>query len=63
VKRAILVTTHYHLPRSLFLCDRIGIEVIGVYPDERDLALSEVVWRHLREIGAMWNALFDLVQQ
>lgn len=63
VRQAILVTTRYHLPRSLFTCDSLGITVIGVYADEENVPLSESIWRYGREIGAMWNAIFDLLRR
>ncbi|MBX3066208.1 MAG: YdcF family protein [Anaerolineae bacterium] len=63
VRQAILVTTRYHLPRSLFTCDSLGIAVIGVYADEDSVPLSESIWRYGREIGAMWGAILDLLRR
>lgn len=55
VRSAILVTQGYHLPRALFLAQRMGIEAVGVDAarrsyagqrgfDLREIAATEVAW-------------------
>lgn len=35
VKKAIIVTNEYHLPRALYIADKMGIEAYGVNADKR----------------------------
>ena len=35
VKRAILVTQEFHLPRALYLCNNLGVESIGITANRR----------------------------
>ena len=30
IREAILVTTDFHLPRAIFICNALGIEAVGV---------------------------------
>ncbi|MGG7323980.1 SanA/YdcF family protein [Clostridium baratii] len=36
VKKAIIVTNEYHLPRALYIADKMGIEAYGVNADKRN---------------------------
>lgn len=55
----IVVTQEYHLCRALYIADRIGIDVVGVYADTRDYAGS--VWRGAREIAARAKDFFKCI--
>ena len=55
---AILVTQAFHLPRALFTCDRLGLEVVGVVADRHFYARAP--WYRLRETLALTRAWFDL---
>jgi vancomycin permeability regulator SanA len=35
VKKAILVTQEFHLPRAIYLCENLGIDSIGITADRR----------------------------
>jgi SanA protein len=60
VTEAILVTQKFHLPRALFLCDRLGVEAVGVPADLRDYrTASRVIW-NLREMFATTAAFWDV---
>jgi SanA protein len=58
VQEAILVTQQYHLPRALYLCNALGVSVVGV-PADRDN--DPHVYGHLREIPATLDALWEIV--
>lgn len=36
IKKAIIVTNEYHLPRALYIADKMGIEAYGVNADKRN---------------------------
>lgn len=58
VERAILVTQRFHLPRALFLCDRIGLDSIGIVADRHRYIYAR--WYRLREILALVRAWLDV---
>ena len=61
VKKAILVTQAFHLPRALFTCDRLGISAVGVAADQRPYRGAR--WYAVRETAATLVALWDTVRQ
>ena len=58
VERAVLVTQAFHLPRSLYTCDRLGLEVVGTVADQREYVRA--IWYQLRELFALSLAWLDL---
>jgi len=60
VTEAILVTQAFHLPRALFLCDRLGVDSLGVIADRRDYHRSSMLYWNLRELIATSAALWDV---
>jgi len=58
VQRAVLVTQRFHLPRTLYTCDRLGLEVTGVVADRHRYARSP--WYEARELAALVRAWLDL---
>ena len=58
VNQAVLVTQSFHLNRALFICDRLGLDVIGYAADRRVYPGSQWVWR-LREVPALALAWWD----
>ncbi len=63
LESAILVTQRFHLPRALFTCDRLGLDVVGVEADRQPYSRRSLLWSSLREIPASLVALIDSVQQ
>ncbi len=59
VKKAIIVTQEYHLYRSLFIANELGIEAYGVSADVR--TYYGLFKRELREILARNKDVFYLV--
>ncbi len=58
LERAVLVTQAFHLPRALFTCDRLGMDVVGVAADRHRYVYGD--WYILREIPALTRAWLDV---
>ena len=58
VSQAVLVTQGFHLNRALFICDRLGLDVVGYAADRGSFPGSQWVWR-LREVPALALAWWD----
>jgi SanA protein len=58
VKQVVIVTQRFHLDRSLFLCDAMGIPSIGVVADRRAYRMYH--WWELREAVATAAAWWDV---
>ena len=59
VNKAILITQRTHLPRALFLANKLGIEAYGVRADNQNYG-SENSYQKLREIPAGMKAMLNL---
>ncbi|MBE2266927.1 MAG: YdcF family protein [Anaerolinea sp.] len=55
-----LVTQNFHLLRSLFICDSLGLDAVGVAPVEERTELRALVGWEVREIGATALAWWDV---
>lgn len=60
VGQATLVTQGFHLPRALYTCDRLGIDVVGVAADQRQYRGER--WYAVRETAATLVALWDSIR-
>jgi SanA protein len=60
VKSAILVTQTFHLPRAIYLCNRLGIDSIGVSADLRVYRKFSLLYWNFRELFATVAALWDV---
>lgn len=60
VNRAILVTQSFHLPRALYICNRLGIEASGVPSDRREYSTRSLAFWNLREIPATLVAFWEV---
>jgi SanA protein len=58
VKQVIIVTQRFHLDRSLFLCDAMGVPSAGVVADRR--VYQTLPWWELREVLATVAAWWDV---
>ena len=58
VQEAILVTQWFHLDRALYICDKLGIDAVGVAADRRDYYSARYWW--MRELAAVSWAWLDL---
>jgi SanA protein len=60
VTRAIVVTQAFHLDRSLYLCDALGIDAVGVVADRQAYPSGPAAWWNMREFVATAAAWADL---
>jgi SanA protein len=58
---AILVTQAFHLPRALFTCQSLGMDVVGVNADRRIYSERSLRWSETRESVAVIAALRDVI--
>ncbi|HEX4946052.1 MAG TPA: ElyC/SanA/YdcF family protein [Blastocatellia bacterium] len=59
VERAIMITQQTHLPRALYLANKLGIDSIGVVADQQAYG-GETSYQQLREIGASLKAFINV---
>lgn len=59
VEQAVVITQRFHLLRALYLCDALGIEVVGVVADRQPYGPARHWWR-AREFGALALAWWDV---
>ena len=59
INKLVVVTQPFHLPRANFICQILGIETT---PISANNSTPDVTRRGIiREIGASWNAVYDLM--
>nr|WP_312881901.1 ElyC/SanA/YdcF family protein [Actinomadura alba] len=63
VRRAVVVTQRFHLPRAVATCRRAGIEASGVGHDSSAVAVVPTNVGYVRELAASVKALSDLVRR
>jgi len=56
----IMVSQEFHVPRAVWVCDRIGLAAQGAYPPQR-LTKSTLVG-HVREVAADAKAMIDVMR-
>lgn len=61
VEEVIVVTQAFHLPRALYLCENLGLEVEGVIADRRVYSPRSLAWSEMREMPASVAALLDVM--
>jgi vancomycin permeability regulator SanA len=61
IQDAILITQGYHLPRAVYTCAHLGIDVVGLETNDRGRYSARVMGRHvIREVLATGKALWDI---
>jgi len=60
VSEALLVTQGFHLPRAIYLCNKLGVDSIGVDADLRDYRKFSLLYWNARELLATVSALWDV---
>jgi vancomycin permeability regulator SanA len=58
--KVILVTQGFHLPRAIYTCSTLGLEVNGVQADQRDYRRRSLIYWQLRETLATLVALWEV---
>jgi vancomycin permeability regulator SanA len=59
VKRAVVVTSDFHLPRALYLARAMDLEALGVGGDTQDLPFRSRAAFEFREFAARHVAVWD----
>lgn len=60
VKKAILVTQSFHLPRALYICNNLGIQANGVASDLRSYHQRSLTYWNMREVPATLVAFWEI---
>lgn len=61
VRDAIVITQGYHLPRAVYTCAHLGIDVVGLETHDRGIYPARIMRRHVvREVLATGKALWDV---
>ncbi len=60
VTDVLLVTQNFHLARSLFTCDTLGLNATGVSADRRQYARGSMLSWEIRELPAALVAMWDV---
>jgi SanA protein len=60
IQQAILVTQSFHMPRALYTCHIMGLDVIGVPSDKRNYRLGSQLFWNLRELPATLAAFVNV---
>jgi vancomycin permeability regulator SanA len=60
VRSVIVATQEFHLPRAVWLCERLGLDAQGAYPPP--ILTEHTVRGHVREVGATGKAFLDLAR-
>ncbi len=54
----IMVSQEFHVPRAVWVCDRIGLDAQGIYPPQR--LTKSTMTGHVREVAADAKAMLDV---
>lgn len=61
IKRAILITQRYHLPRAVYTCRQLGVEAVGFGTPDWGVFRNDSMLRYsTREFLAVINALLEV---
>ncbi len=61
VSRAIVITQRYHLPRAVYTCRQLGVDVVGFGTPDWQVYRSSVMFQYtLREMLATLNAVWEV---
>ena len=60
IRHAILVTQRFHLPRAIFTCGGLGMQVTGVEADLREYNRRSLAFWNLRETAATTIAVWQV---
>jgi len=60
VDKAILISQGFHLPRSIFLCNSLGVESYGAY-SVGVFSTHHSIYHEIREVIAIYKAVLDVL--
>jgi SanA protein len=58
LRRALLVTQEFHLPRALYLANKLGVDAYGVVADQQEY--GSLGYQLARELGAQLKAYYNI---
>ena len=59
VEQAVVVTQRFHVARTLYLCDELGIDAVGIVANRQDYTRRRIIWE-TREYLALAQAWWDV---
>ena len=60
LKRAILISQVFHLPRAIFTCNMLGVDSVGVPADLQPYRKISLFYWNLREFPATLTAMWEI---
>ena len=61
ITQAVLVTQNYHLPRAVYICRHLGVDVVGLgMQDWGKFRNDSMIYYSIREILAVLKALWEV---
>ena len=60
IQQAIVITQGFHLPRAIYTCHALGIQVYGVPAGGHTYSTRSMTWWNLRELPATLTALLQV---
>lgn len=60
VEQALIVTQAYHLPRAVYLCSHLGVQITGVPVEQSRYVRSRYLFWNFREAFASLAAVWDI---
>ncbi len=60
IETAVITTQPYHLPRAVFLCDRLNINIQGVEVEQSRYVRARYIFWQVREVFATLAAVWDV---
>jgi len=60
LQEAILVTQQFHLPRTIYICNKLGVAATGVVADKRVYSRGDALYWQIRELPATLVAFLQV---
>jgi vancomycin permeability regulator SanA len=61
VKKAVLISQNFHLPRAVYICNQLGVEAVGLgTPDWENYRSETISFYSFREFLSTLNALWEV---
>jgi len=60
MRSVIVASQEFHLPRAVWLCERLGLEAQGAFPPP--ILTEHTIRGHVRELGATAKAMVDFAR-
>jgi len=60
LQEAILVTQQFHLPRTIYICNKLGVSATGVTADKRVYSRGDALYWQIRELPATLVAFLQV---